>query len=95
LAKGTLLVWSFVEELAMPGAGKVCSPFSRRRFAQYSLLYDQVVHGDSTVIGDARENRGTIRADHIGMTKFSNREEDGYQKVMDAIEISLEEQPPS
>jgi hypothetical protein len=29
LAKGTLSVWSLVEELAMPGAGKVCSPFSK------------------------------------------------------------------
>jgi hypothetical protein len=93
LAKGTLLVWSFVEELAMPGIGKMCSPFSRSRIAQYSLLYDQVVNGDSAVIGDARENRGTIHADHVGMTKFSIQEDDGYQKIMDAIEISLEEQP--
>jgi hypothetical protein len=38
LAKGTLSVWSFVEELAMPGASKV-RPFLRRRFcAEPTLL---------------------------------------------------------
>jgi hypothetical protein len=92
LANGTLSVWSFVEELAMPGADKVC-PFVRRWFAQYSLFYHQVVAGDSAIIGDARENHGTIRADHVGMTKFSTREDDGYEKILDVIVTSLEDQP--
>jgi hypothetical protein len=50
------------------------------------------VVGDSALIGDARENHGTIHADHVGMTKFSTREDDGYEKILDAIVASLEDQ---
>jgi hypothetical protein len=48
------------------------------------------VYGDSAVIGDAYENRGSIRADHIGMVKFSSRGDSEYQKVLYAIEMLLE-----
>jgi protein SERAC1 len=48
------------------------------------------VYGDSAIIGDARENRDTIHADHIGMTKFSTRDDDGYGKILYAIEMLLE-----
>jgi hypothetical protein len=50
------------------------------------------VYGDSAIIGDARENRETIHADHIGMTKFSTRDDDGYGKILYAIEMLLERQ---
>jgi hypothetical protein len=49
------------------------------------------VYGDSAIIGDACENRETIHADHIGMTKFSTRDDDGYGKILYAIEMLLEE----
>ena len=51
------------------------------------------MHGDSAVIGDAREHRTLIHADHIGMTKFSNSDDAGYKKVLYAIEIVLEWHP--
>jgi hypothetical protein len=49
-----------------------------------------VVDKDSAIIGDARENRETIHADHIGMAKFSSRDDPGYKKVLNAIETILE-----
>jgi hypothetical protein len=49
-----------------------------------------VVDKDSAIIGDARENRETIHADHIGMVKFSSRDDPGYKKVLNAIEMVLE-----
>ena len=48
------------------------------------------MHGDSAIIHDARENRDTIHADHIGMTQFSSRDDTQYRKVLNAIEILLE-----
>jgi hypothetical protein len=48
---------------------------------------------ESAIIGDARERRETIRADHVGMVKFSTRDDPGYRKVLNAIEIALEESP--
>jgi len=51
------------------------------------------VSGDSAIFGDARENRETIRADHVGMTKFSSRDDSEYQKVLFAIETLLEVPP--
>ena len=45
---------------------------------------------DSAIIGDAREERDTIHADHMGMTKFSTREDSGYIRVLHAIEMQLE-----
>jgi hypothetical protein len=50
----------------------------------------QVVSGDSTVIGDAHEHRGTIHADHIGIAEFSTRSDPDYKKVLYAIEMILE-----
>lgn len=48
------------------------------------------MHGDSAIIHDAREYRGTIRADHMGMAKFSSRNDFQYRKVLNAIEVLLE-----
>jgi hypothetical protein len=48
------------------------------------------VPDDSATIGDARENRETIHADHVGMTKFSSRDDSEYKKVLGAIEQLLE-----
>jgi hypothetical protein len=48
------------------------------------------VQGDSAIIGDARENRGTIYADHVGVAKFSRRDDAEYRKVLYAIEMVLE-----
>ena len=46
--------------------------------------------GESAIIGDARENRETIHGDHISMTKFSTKDDPGYKKVLNSIEMSLE-----
>jgi hypothetical protein len=54
------------------------------------ILIIQVVSGDSAIIGDAREHRGTIHADHIGIAEFSTRSDPGYKKVLYAIEMILE-----
>ena len=88
LDKRTLTVWSFAEELAMTGIGKVWT----------SLIYgvlglnriEQVVPGESAIIGDARENRSTIHGDHISMVKFSTKDDPGYKKVLNSIETLLE-----
>jgi len=50
-----------------------------------------VVPGDSAIIGDPREYRGTIHGDHISMVKFSTRDDPGYKKVLYSIEMLLEE----
>ena len=52
-----------------------------------------MVDGESAIIGDAREYRETIHDDHIGMVKFSATSDDGYKKVLDAIEMLLQEPP--
>jgi protein SERAC1 len=49
-----------------------------------------VVYGDSAIIEDAEENRVTIHADHMGMSKFSSRVDPEYKKVLYAIENLLE-----
>ena len=51
------------------------------------------MYGDSAIIGDARENRGSIYADHMGMAKFSTKDDTGYKRVLYAIEMLLEGQP--
>jgi hypothetical protein len=69
--------------------------------ASNALIHtDQVVSGESAVIADAHEKRGTIHANHVDMAKFSTRDDAGYKKVLYAIEILLEgltknEQVPS
>jgi hypothetical protein len=55
----------------------------------FLFLAHQVVHGESAIIGDARENRGTIRVDHVGMTKFSSRDNEGYKDILSAIKMLL------
>ena len=50
----------------------------------------QVVSGDSAFIGDPRENRETIHGDHISMVKFSTKDDAGYKKVLNSIEMLLE-----
>ena len=54
------------------------------------LTINQVVQGDSAIIGDAREIRETLYADHVGMAKFSTRDDAEYKKVLYAIEMLLE-----
>jgi len=89
LDKRTLTIWSFSEELAMTGIGKVCM------LPIFGIMcvtrIDQVVPGDSAIIGDPRENRGTIHGDHISMVKFSTRDDPGYKKVLYSIEMLLEQ----
>jgi len=51
---------------------------------------EQVVPGESAIIGDAHENRSTIHGDHISMVKFSTKEDPGYKKVLNSIETLLE-----
>ena len=51
---------------------------------------EQVVPGDSAIIGDPHENRGTIHGDHISMVKFSTKDDSGYKKVLYALEMLLE-----
>jgi len=56
-----------------------------------SLTYiDQVVPGESAITGDARENRETIHGDHLSMVKFSTKDDPGYKKVLNSIEMLLE-----
>ena len=76
LDKRTLAVWSFAEELAVTGIGKV------RMSSLCGLLgltrIDQVVPGESAIVGDPRENRETIYGDHISMVKFSTKDDPGF-----------------
>ena len=48
------------------------------------------MYGDSAIIGDAHEDRGSIHADHLGMAKFATRSDAKYKKVLYAIEMLLE-----
>ena len=50
----------------------------------------QVVPGESAIIGDPRENRETIHGDHSSMVKFSSKDDPGYKKVLNSIEMLLE-----
>ena len=43
------------------------------------------------IIGDARERRDTIHADHVNMVKFSDRTDNVYVKILYAIKVLLEE----
>jgi hypothetical protein len=91
LGTRTLKIWSFVEEFSISGVGRVRIPYERVYCELIEVFIDQVVHGDSAIIDYSRETRGTIHADHIGMTKFSTRVDPGYRKVLYAIEMVLEE----
>jgi hypothetical protein len=55
------------------------------------LILNQVVGKESSIIGDARENRAYIHANHVDMVKFSTRDDPGYKSVLDAIERLLED----
>jgi len=87
LDKRTLAVWSFAEELAITGIGKVCMVGVQRLDL---TRIDQVVPGESAIIGDPRENRETIYGDHSSMVKFSSKDDPGYKKVLNSIEMLLE-----
>jgi hypothetical protein len=54
------------------------------------IVICQVVFGDSAIIGDAREIRGSIHGDHLSMVKFAAKSDAGYKKVLYAIEMLLE-----
>ena len=49
-----------------------------------------MVPGESAIIGDPRENRETIYGDHVSMVKFSSKDDAGYKKVLNSIEMLLE-----
>jgi hypothetical protein len=93
LNRRTFAIWSFEEELPVSGIGKVCHAYAQCNATLYLILLDQVVYGESAIIGDPYENRGTIYADHFGMVKFSSRGDNEYQKVLYAIEMLLEGNP--
>jgi hypothetical protein len=90
LHRRTFVIWSFVEELPVAGIGKVYPAYAQREVTSYLILVEQVVDGESAIIGDPYENRGTIYGDHFGMAKFSSRGDSEYRKVLYAIEMLLE-----
>ncbi|KAF8236873.1 hypothetical protein L208DRAFT_1250112, partial [Tricholoma matsutake] len=49
-----------------------------------------VVSRESAILGDARENRDSIHADHVGMSKFSTTSDAGYKKILHAVEVLVE-----
>ena len=49
-----------------------------------------MVPGESAIIGDPLENRETIHGDHISMVKFSTKNDAGYKKILNSIEMLLE-----
>ena len=51
------------------------------------MVIHQVVYGDSAIIGDACEIRGSIHADHLGMVKFATSGDNEYRRVLNAIEM--------
>lgn len=54
------------------------------------ILKHQVVSRESAILGDARENRDSIHADHVGMSKFSTTSDPGYKKILYAIGMLVE-----
>lgn len=46
---------------------------------------NQVVEEYSAVIGDAAEGKEGINSDHVGMTKFTGFDDEGYRKVSAVI----------
>lgn len=54
-------------------------------------LLQQLVEGDSAIIGDARERRDTVHANHVNIVKFSDAKDNGYLKVLHAIKTLLNE----
>jgi hypothetical protein len=57
---------------------------------QPTLTIGQVVQADSAIIGDALENQETIYVNHVGMTKFSRKDNAEYRKVLYVIEMLFE-----
>ena len=82
LVRGTFSVFSFHEELA-----------EARGRSVYSIFGDgtdrSLMNPVGSAIGDEREWRDTIHADHINMVKFSGRTDGGYIKVQYAIIMLL------
>jgi hypothetical protein len=85
-------VFSFVEELAMSD-GRQVSIADVHSIDRESETDMQVVDGESGIINDGRERRDTIHADHVNMVKFSDRKDDGYGKVLYALEQLLKRLP--
>ena len=52
-----------------------------------------IVDSQSSSMGYLCETRGTIRADHRNMTKFSNLLDGEYQKLITVLKVWLEERP--
>ena len=59
------------------------------------FVFNQLVEGGSAIIGYPSERRDTIYADHVNMVKFSDRTEDGYKKILHAINVLLGEKSQS
>jgi hypothetical protein len=73
LDKRTMAVWSFAEELAIPGIGKVCV------LPMHGILSLTILNRSSAIIGESH-------GDHISMVKFSIKDDPGYKKVINPIE---------
>ena len=48
-------------------------------------IAEQVVEQSSAIIGDAREGKEGIHANHMTMTKFASATDSEYKKVADVI----------
>ena len=55
------------------------------------FVLHQVVEGGSALIGDARERRDTMHADHVNMVKFLDHTDDRYVKILNSIKVLLKE----
>lgn len=57
-------------------------------------LDGKVVEDVSSYLGDARERRDTINANHMEMCRFSGPRDNGYRKVRDAVAKCIEALKP-
>ena len=62
----------------------------RKNLTGILIPVHQVVSRESAILGDAHENRDSIHADHVGMSKFSTTGDPGYKKILYAVEMLLE-----
>ena len=72
------------------GIGLVYFAYIWNIVTSFLILMHQVVSRESAILGDARENRDSIHADHVGMSKFSTTSDPGYKKIVHAMEVLLE-----
>ena len=88
------LIFSFIEGLPMS-----LVKFTGRVSFQSSCAYpvtifdvdltsisSQVVDQNSGYIGMAREEKGTIHADHFNLVKFSSEGDEGFLSIVDALQ---------